>query len=292
LKSVSLPHYTKTEINHFIHVKGKVMEHFPFTDNTVIVTGASAGIGRQLALQLASQGARLALAARSVDKLEGIAEQCRQRGAHVLAVPTDVAQQQQCRNLIEEAVKEYGSIDTLINNAGISMWARFEEIENLALLENIMRVNYFGSMYCTYYALSYLKKSRGRIVGISSLTGKAGVPTRTGYAASKHAMAGFFDSLRIELANYGVSVTMIYPGFVATEVRKRAWGADGKPLEGSPLNETEVMTPESCAKLILKAAAQRKRELVMTRRGRIGLWLKLIAPRLVDRMASKAIETR
>jgi short-subunit dehydrogenase len=105
-------------------------------------------------------------------------------------------------------------------------------------------------------------------------------------------MAGFFDSLRIELASYGVSVTMIYPGFVATEVRKRAYGADGKPLEGSPLNETQVMTSESCAKLILKAAAKRKRELVMTRRGRIGLWLKLIAPRMVDRMASKAIETR
>jgi short-subunit dehydrogenase len=268
------------------------MKRFPFTGNAVIVTGASAGIGHQLALQLANQGARLVLAARTLGKLERVAEQCRRRGAHVVIFPTDVSQQQQCRNLVEETVKEYGSIDTLINNAGISMWALFEEVEDLGLLEQIMRVNYFGSMYCTYYALPYLKKSRGRIVGISSLTGKAGVPTRTGYAASKHAMAGFFDSLRIELANYGVSVTMIYPGFVATEVRIRAWGADGKPLEGSPVNETEVMTSESCAKLILKAAAQRKRELVMTRRGRIGLWLKLIAPRLVDRMASKAIETR
>ena len=123
----------------------------------------------------------------------------------------------------------------------------------------------------------------------ATLTGKAGVPTRTGYAASKHAMAGFFDSLRIELAEYGVSVTMIYPGFVATQVRKRACGADGKPLERSPLNETEVMTAESCAQLILKAAAQCKRELVMTRRGRVGLWLKLIAPRLVDHMASETI---
>ena len=267
------------------------MEQLPFKDNVVILTGASAGIGEQLALQLASQGARLALAARSVEKLEGVAEQCRRRGANVIVIPTDVAQQQQCRNLIEEAFKEYGSIDTLINNAGITMWARFEEIEDLSLLEHIMRVNYFGSMYCTYYALPYLKKSRGRIVGISSLTGKAGVPTRTGYAASKHAMAGFFDSLRIELADYGISVTMIYPGFVATEVRKRACGPDGKPLEGSLLNETEVMRAEFCGKLILKAAAKRKRELVMTHRGRIGLWLKLIAPSLVDRMASAAIES-
>lgn len=268
------------------------MERLPFTNNVVIVTGASEGIGHQLALQLANQGACLVLAARTVEKLEEVAEQCRQSGSHVLVIPTDVAHQQQCQNLIEKTVREYGSIDTLINNAGISMWARFEEIEDLSLLEHIMRVNYFGSVYCTYYALPYLKKSLGRIVGISSLTGKAGVPTRTGYAASKHAMAGFFDSLRIELAEYGISVTMIYPGFVATEVRKRACGADGKPLEGSLLNETEVMTVESCAKLILKAAAKRKRELVMTRRGRIGLWLKLIAPRLVDRMASAAIEPR
>ena len=265
------------------------MKRFPFSDNVVMVTGASAGIGHQLALQLADQGARLVLAARTVKKLEGVADQCRQRGAQVLVVQTDVAQPLQCKNLIEETVKEYGCIDTLINNAGISMWARFEEIKDLSLMEEIMRVNYFGSMYCTYYALPYLKRSRGRIVGISSLTGKAGVPTRTVYAASKHAMAGFFDSLRIELADYGVSVTMIYPGFVATEVRKRAWGADGKPLEKSPLRETEVMTADSCAQFILKAAAQRKRELVMTRRGRLGLWLKLIAPRLVDRMACKAI---
>jgi short-subunit dehydrogenase len=266
------------------------MKQFPFSNNVVIITGASAGIGHHLALQLADQGARIVLAARTATKLEGTAEQCRQRGAQVLVVPTDVGQQFQCENLIEKSLKEYGSIDTLINNAGISMWARFEDIKDLSLMEQIMRVNYFGSMYCTYYALPYLKKSRGRIVGISSLTGKAGVPTRTGYAASKHAMAGFFDSLRIELADYGVSVTMIYPGFVATQVRKRAYGADGIPLEKSPLRETEVMTAESCAGLILNAVAQRKRELVMTRRGRLGLWLKLIAPRLVDRMASEAIK--
>ena len=265
------------------------MERFPFTENVVILTGASTGIGYQLALQLADQGAQVVLASRTVRKLEGLAEQCRQRGAQVLVVSTDVAQQCQCEKLIGQTIKEYGRIDTLINNAGISMWVRFEEVKNLSLMEEIMRVNYFGSMYCTYYALPYLKQSCGRIVGISSLTGKAGVPTRTGYAASKHAMAGFFDSLRIELADYGISVSMIYPGFVATEVRKQAYGPDGKPLERSSLRETEVMTAESCANLILKAAAQRKRELVMTHRGRLGLWLKLIAPRLVDRMASKAV---
>lgn len=266
------------------------MSNAHFLDNVVIITGASAGIGRELALQLAGQGAWLVLAARNAQRLEEVAALCRQRGGRALVVPTDVSQQSQCQALVERTIAEYGRIDTLINNAGITMWARFEELQRLDLLEQIMRVNYLGSMYCTFYALPYLKKTRGRIVGISSLTGKAGVPTRSGYAASKHAMVGFFDSLRIEVADDGVSVTMIYPGFVATEVRLRAFGADGQPLGQSPVREAEVMTAETCARLIIKAVASRKRELIMTFRGKVGQWLKLIAPGLVDRIARKAIE--
>ncbi|MBU0769670.1 MAG: SDR family oxidoreductase [Proteobacteria bacterium] len=261
-----------------------------FLKKTVIITGASSGIGRELALMLAEQGAWLALAARNAEKLEEVAAQCRQRGAKAVVVPTDVTEQSQCRNLIERTVTEYSRIDVLINNAGISMWARFDEIPDLSLIEQIMRVNYFGSVYCTHYALPFLKETQGRIVGISSLTGKTGVPTRSGYAASKHAMAGFFDTLRIELADYGVSVTMIYPGFVATEVRQRSFAKDGKPLGISPVREDEIMTVDTCARLIVQAAAQRKRELVMTLRGKLGMWLKLIAPGLVDRIARKAIE--
>ncbi len=266
------------------------MNNSHFLENVVIITGASAGIGHELALLLAEQGAWLALADRNAEKLEEVASQCRQRGCKAVVVPTDVAEQSQCKNLIEHTVAEYSRIDTLINNAGITMRARFDDIRDLAMIEQIMKVNYFGSVYCTYYALPYLKETQGRIVGICSLIGKTGVPTRSGYAASKHAMAGFFDTLRIELADYGVSVTMIYPGFVATEVRQRALGPDGKPLGKSPVREDKVMTVERCARLIAQAAAQRKREFVMTLRGRLGLWLKLIAPGLVDRFARKAIE--
>jgi short-subunit dehydrogenase len=138
--------------------------------------------------------------------------------------------------------------------------------------------------------LPYLKQTQGRIVAVSSLAGKNGVPTRSGYAASKHAVAGFFDTLRIELADDGISVTVIYPGFVSTEIRKRAFGADGISLGESPVRETEVMTAETCARLIVPAIARRQRELVMTLRGKVGQWLKLIAPRFVDRIAQKAIE--
>jgi short-subunit dehydrogenase len=153
----------------------------------------------------------------------------------------------------------------------------------------MMRVNYLGSVYCTYYALPFLKKTKGQIIGISSLAGRNGIPKRSGYAASKHAMVGFFDTLRIEIAEYGVSVTMIYPDFVATETRKRALGADGKPIGKSPVRESEVMPAEKCAQLIIQAAAARKRELIMTWRGKVGLWIKLIAPGVVDRVAQKAI---
>ena len=201
-----------------------------------------------------------------------------------------MADESQCKRLIERAVAEYGRIDTLINNAGISMWAKFEELKDLSILDQIMRVNYLGSAYLTAYALPYLKQTKGRIVGVSSLAGKNGVPTRSGYAASKHAMTGFFDSLRIELADSGVSVTMIYPGFVKSEIRERAAGADGKPLGQSPVHESEVMTAETCARIIISAAAKRKREEVMTLRGKLGQWIKLIAPGMVDRVARQIIE--
>lgn len=262
-----------------------------FRDNVVVVTGASAGIGAELARQLAAGGARLALAARDAARLEEVAAECRERGGRALVVPTDVAEEAQCRALVERTVAEYGRLDTLVNNAGIGMWARFDEITDLSIFERVMRVNYLGSVYCTHHALPHLKRSRGRIVGVSSLTGKTGVPTRSAYAASKHAMAGLFDSLRIELDGSGVSVTMIYPGFVATEIRERAFGPDGRPLGAgnSPVREREVMTVEECARQIVEAAAARRREVVMTARAKVGMWLKLIAPGAVDRIARRAI---
>jgi short-subunit dehydrogenase len=259
-------------------------------ENVMIITGASSGIGRALALQLAQQGAWLALAARNVDQLESVAADCRRYSGRAIVVPTDVAEQAQCQSLVEQTVAEYGRLDTLVNNAGISMWARFDELKDLSVFERIMRVNYLGSVYLTAYALPYLKQTQGRIVAVSSLAGKNGIPTRSGYAASKHAMAGFFDSLRIELTETGVTVTVIYPGFVKSEIRERAFDADGQPLKKSPVREAEVMTPEECARIMIDAIARRKREEVMTWRGKLGLWVKLIAPGLVDRMARRAIE--
>ncbi|MHB8088795.1 MAG: SDR family oxidoreductase [Anaerolineaceae bacterium] len=261
-----------------------------FKNKTVIITGASSGIGWEMAKQMAEQGANLVLAARNNDKLIELASLCYKLGGKAMAVPTDVTDPKQCNSLIEAAVKAFGNIDFLINNAGATMWARLDEITDLTIFEKIMQVNYLGSVYCTYYALPYLKASKGYLAAVSSLTGKAGVPTRTGYAASKHAMVGFFDSLRVELRGSDVSVTMIYPGFVDTGVQERGFGADGKPLGVNPLQLNKIMTAPECARLCIKAIANRRREEVMTFRGKLGQWIKLIAPGLVDQIAAKAIE--
>jgi short-subunit dehydrogenase len=260
-----------------------------FYENVVIITGASSGIGRELALQLANQSAWLALGARNIEKLETVAAECRDRGGKVLTVQTDVTDEAQCQNLVDQTVTEYGRIDTLINNAGISMRMMFEEMETFTPIETPLKVNYLGSVYCTFFALPHLKKTQGRIIALSSLTGKYGVPTRTGYAASKHAVVGFFDSLRVELAESGVSVTISYPDYVATDARKNALGPDGKPIGETHIQEDKVMTVKTCAALLIKAAAERKREDNQTYRAKLGPWLKLIAPGFIDKMASKAI---
>jgi short-subunit dehydrogenase len=258
--------------------------------NVVAITGASKGIGAELARQLAAKGAKLVLAARNEKELEAVAGDCRKAGASVVVAKADVALERDCQAIVAGALLAFGRLDTLVNNAGMSMWARFEDIEDMSILERIMQVNYMGSVYCTRHALPHLRESRGRIVGVASLAGLVGVPTRTGYSASKHAMRGFFDSLRIELDDSGVTVTMIYPGFVATGIRENATGPDGKPILVSPVKEGEVMSVEECARHIVTAIAGREREVVMTARGKIGLWLKLLAPSLIDRMAKRAIE--
>jgi short-subunit dehydrogenase len=265
------------------------MKKVVFRDKVVVITGASAGIGLEMARQLATQGASLVLAAREPSLLEKAADDCRRLGTRAIAVPTDVSVRNQCRDLIECAVDAFGAVDMLINNAGISMHARFDELTDIDAAERLVNINYLGSVWCTYYALPFLKKSRGRIVAVSSLTGKNGVPTRSLYAATKHAMAGFFDSLRIELGADGVSVTVVYPGFVATDIAERAIGPDGGTLGSRPVIKSAVMSVEECAQQIIDAAASRRRELVMTLIARVGMLVKAFLPGLVDKFAERKV---
>jgi len=256
-----------------------------FSENACVITGASSGIGRHVALLLAEQGACLALAARRAEQLEAVAAECRQRGGEAIAVPTDVADEKQCRHLIERAVDQYGRLDTLVNNAGYGVVAPFEELPDLSSFEALLSVNFLGSVRCTYHALPHLRRTRGRLVGVCSLAGRLGLPTSAAYCASKHAMAGFFDSLRLELGAAGVSVTVVYPGFVASQFHDRMVDAAGQPMHVDIRERAagHVMSAEACARRIVRAAARRRRHVVMTASGRLALWLKLSAPGLLDR---------
>jgi short-subunit dehydrogenase len=257
---------------------------------TFVITGASSGIGEALALAYAARGNNVVLAARDLARIQEVAVACDKAGGRALAVQTDVTEVAQCQRLVEEAVAKFGGIDVLINNAGLSMWARFEDITDLSIFERLMKVNYLGSVYCTHAALPHLRASRGLIVAVSSLTGKTGVPTRTAYSASKHAMQGFFDSLRIELMASGVDVQVASPGFVRTGIRDRVLGPDGKPTGKSPRNEDKnTMSLEECTRLMVRAIDRRERDVILTSAARMAQWLKLAAPGLIDRLTLRAI---
>jgi len=205
-------------------------------------------------------------------------------------VRCDVSVEDDCQRFIVQAVRAFSSLDILVNNAGVSGHARFEDVTDFAWYEQIMRVNYFGSLYCARHALPHLKLRRGQIVGISSLAGRVGVPGRTAYGPTKAAQALFHEALRLELKGTGVDVTVVYPGVVATGIRVHGYGPDGKPAGKSGLREENAMSVEECARQILEATHARKRQLVMTLQARIGLWLQLLAPGVVDRMVLKQVK--
>ncbi len=261
-----------------------------FKDHVVIVTGASSGVGRALALELANEGAWLALAARDGERLAGLAQTCVDRGGKALAVPTDVSSEEQCRALIDQTIAHYDRLDMLVNNAGMGAPGKLTDFPNLDIFRRVMDVNFMGAVYCTYYALPHLERTHGRIVAVSSLGGKLPAPGNTSYVASKHAMQGFFDSLRPEAALVEISVTVVSPYWVVTEFHERMLDRNGKPYgePGRAIYTERMMTPEQCAQIILRAAARRKREVIMGP-GQAAILFRLIAPRQMDRLTIRAL---
>lgn len=260
-------------------------------DKRIVITGASTGIGRELAVQLAAQGARLVLAARSEEKLREVADQCRTAGGEALVAPTDVADEAACLALVEAAVAAYGGIDIFVNNAALSaVVTRFDELDNLTAFETLMRVNFLGTVYCTRHALPHLKQSGGLMVAVSSLQGKTGFPRATAYCASKHAVQGFCDALRIELADSGVDVLVVSPGPVATDIHQRKLGHDGTiSVSSRDFRDKKMMPVARCVQLMVGAMRARKRELIMTSGGRLAVRLKPFAPRFVDKRVARAM---
>lgn len=251
-------------------------------NKVVIITGASSGIGRALAKEFAAKGAKLSLGARRTELLEELKQEL--AGTEILITQTDVSKEDDCKTLIEETIKHFGCIDVLINNAGISMRALFEEVE-LNVIRQLMDVNFYGTVYCSKYALPYLLKTKGSLVGVISIAGYVGLPGRTGYSASKFAIRGFLDTIRIENLKKGLHVLVAAPGFTASEVRKVALTNDGSQQGETPRNEDKMMSAEECARHIVKAVEKRKRELILTFvEGKLTVFLGKFFPSLLDKL--------
>lgn len=251
-------------------------------NKVVVITGASSGIGEALARKFNREGAKVVLAARTVSKLEALSEELNKNGTEAFPVACDVAKKEDCDALVAAAVEKFGGIDVLINNAGISMRALFENAE-VEVIEQLMQVNFFGTVYCTKAALPHILKSKGNIIGVSSIAGYRGLPGRTGYSASKFAMQGFLESLRTELLKKGVHVLVACPGFTSSNIRKTALTADGSKQGESPLNEQKIMSSEEVADHIYNATVRRKRTIVLTSQGKLTVFLNKLFPKFMDK---------
>lgn len=252
-------------------------------NKVVIITGASSGIGKACALIFARTGAQIVLAARNLKKLSLVCEELKEQGFNAFVVQADVSKEEDCQRLISETVTKFKVIDVLINNAGISMRATLEQAE-VSVIRQLMEINFFGTVYCTKYALPYLLKSKGSIVGVSSIAGYKGLPGRTGYSASKFAMHGFLEALRLENLQKELHVLIACPGFTASNIRNSALGSDGKIQGESPRDEQKMMQPEEVAEFILTAVLKRQNSLTLTMNGKLTVWLNKFFPKLVDRL--------
>ncbi len=252
--------------------------------NVVIITGASSGIGKALAYELAGRGANLVLGARQYVTLCEITQDIEKRfQTKAVAAQCDVSVEDDCAFLIKQAILTFGKIDVLINNAGISMRALFKDLD-LKVLKTLMDVNFWGTVYCTKYALPEIVKTKGSIVGVSSIAGYKGLPGRTGYSASKFAMNGFLDALRIENLRTGVHVMTACPGFTASNIRNTALNQSAQQQGESSLNEEKMMTAEEVAKLIADGIESRTRTLIMTGQGKLTVTLSKIFPAWLDKL--------
>lgn len=253
-----------------------------FNNKVVIITGASSGIGLAAAREFANQGAYLVLAARRENLLSEIEKEL-SAITKVIVVKTDVSIEEDCKNLIDKTVEHFGKIDILINNAGISMRALFKDLD-LLVIKQLIDVNFWGTVYCTKYALPWLLNSQGSVVGVISIAGFKGLPARTGYSASKFAIYGFLDTLRIEHLKDNLHVMIFAPGFTTSNIRFAALTADGSKQGETPRNEADMMSAEECAKQLAKGINKRKAQVVLTFTGKLVVLLNKFFPRLVDKL--------
>lgn len=254
-----------------------------FQKKVVIITGASSGIGRAIALKFADKGAVVVLASRNEKALNTLRAEISHNGGSAMVFQTDVRKEKQCKSLIETTIETYGKIDILINNAGISMRANFRDVQ-INVLKKVMDTNYWGTVYCTKYALPYILSEKGSVVGISSICGITPLPGRTGYAASKHAMDGFLGSLRLEHNSDHLHVMLVHPGFTTSNIRNVALNSMGVPQLETPLAEDKLMPAERVANEVALGIINRKKNLTLTNEGRLITWIYRHLPNLAERL--------
>lgn len=252
-------------------------------DKVVIITGGSSGIGKAMAEKFGVEGSRILITGRNRDELNRTVEELLNKGIKISGIQADVSIEDDNRKMAEEAIRVYGRIDVLINNAGISMRALFSDVD-LEVVKKVMDINFYGVLYATKYCLPEIIKNKGSVIGISSIAGYRGLPGRTGYSASKFALNGFLEVLRTELLKSGVHVLTACPGFTASNIRKRSLTKDGSQQGESPRKEEKMMTAEACANHIYNATVKRKRTLILTTQGKFAVILNKWFPGLADKL--------
>ena len=252
-------------------------------DKVVIITGGSSGIGKALAQQFGSKGSKIIITGRNVEELNRTVEELKKKGIEIIGCQADVTRIEDNTKMVDAAINTFGKIDVLINNAGISMRALFQDVD-LKVIHQVMDINFFGTINATHYCLPHILKSKGSIIGISSIAGYRGLPGRTGYSASKFALNGFLEALRTELLKTGVHVLTACPGFTASNIRKKSLTQDGSNQGESPRAEEKMMSAEECAMHIYNATVRRKKTLVLTRQGKLTVFLNKWMPGYLDKM--------
>ena len=255
-------------------------------NKVVIITGASSGIGKACASEFFKRGANLVLVARNESKLIELKNSIVNLGGSAIYIVADVSIELDCSKMISKVVNHYGRIDILINNAGISMRALFLNLD-LRDFKKVMNINFYGTVYVTKYALKYILATKGSIVGVSSIAGHKGLPARTAYSASKFAMTGFLEALRIENLKKGLHVLIASPGFTASSIRQNALNSSGENQKESPRDEKKMMSAEEVAEHIVVAILKRRNKLVLTPQGRLLVFLNKFFPNLVDHLVFK-----
>lgn len=262
------------------------MKENSLKDKIVIITGATSGIGKACAEVYGKAGAKVVITGRNPDKLEMTFKQLKEANIEVLAIHADAGCEKDNQRMVEETLKKFGRIDILINNAGISMRALFQDLD-LEVFKRVMDTNFWGTVYATKYSLPQIIQNKGTIIGISSINGFRGTPARTAYTASKFAINGFFDALRTEVMNQGVHVLVASPGFTASNIRNSALTANGSTQGHSPRDESKMMSSDEVAKEILNATLRHKRDLILTIQGKMAVFVNKWFPGLMDKIVYK-----